>query len=129
MPTDRPTATELLESVAEFIEVKVIPGLDNATAFYSRVALNVLAIVSREVEQGGSFRAEEAERLMSLLSTSADLESMNKTLAEKISLGELDYSSAEVTDHLWETTLAKLAIDNPNYSTLVKFKNREESDN
>ena len=66
MPTDRPTATELLESVAEFIEVKVIPGLDNATAFYSRVALNVLAIVSREVEQGGSFRAEEAERLMSL---------------------------------------------------------------
>ena len=47
MPTDRPTATELLESVAEFIEVKVIPGLDNATAFYSRVALNVLAIVSQ----------------------------------------------------------------------------------
>lgn len=46
-PHDRPTARELLESVREWIERDLAPSLEGRLAFHSRVAANILDMVSR----------------------------------------------------------------------------------
>ena len=48
--SDRPTATELVEAVAEFLSAEVLPAAtDHRLKFRTLVALNALAIASREL--------------------------------------------------------------------------------
>jgi aminoglycoside phosphotransferase (APT) family kinase protein len=51
-PHGRPTASELLEAVREFLTGQVMPACTGQVAFHARVAANVLGIVAREVELG-----------------------------------------------------------------------------
>jgi aminoglycoside phosphotransferase (APT) family kinase protein len=51
-PHGRPTASELLEAVREFLTGQVMPGTGGQLAFHARVAANVLGIVARELELG-----------------------------------------------------------------------------
>ena len=51
--TDRPTAGELLEAVAEFLAAELLPTFDDPRVrFRTLVAMNGLAIVRRELELG-----------------------------------------------------------------------------
>jgi aminoglycoside phosphotransferase (APT) family kinase protein len=49
-PYGRPTASELVEAVREFLTDQVMPGTSGQLAFHARVAANALAIVGRELE-------------------------------------------------------------------------------
>jgi aminoglycoside phosphotransferase (APT) family kinase protein len=51
-PFGRPTASELLEAVREFLTGQVMPATSGQLAFHARVAANALAIVAREIELG-----------------------------------------------------------------------------
>ncbi len=51
-PHGRPTASELLEAVREFLTDQVRPATSGQLAFHARVAANVLAMVLRELELG-----------------------------------------------------------------------------
>ena len=51
-PHGRPTASELLDAVREFLTDQVMPATSGQLAFHARVAANVLAIVARELELG-----------------------------------------------------------------------------
>jgi aminoglycoside phosphotransferase (APT) family kinase protein len=51
-PYGRPTASELLEAVREFLTDQVRPATSGQLAFHARVAANALAIVAREIELG-----------------------------------------------------------------------------
>jgi aminoglycoside phosphotransferase (APT) family kinase protein len=51
-PHGRPTASELLEAVREFLTDQVMPGTSGQLAFHARVAANVLGIAGRELELG-----------------------------------------------------------------------------
>jgi aminoglycoside phosphotransferase (APT) family kinase protein len=51
-PYGRPTASELIEAVREFLTSAVMPGTSGQLAFHARVAANVLSIVGRELELG-----------------------------------------------------------------------------
>ena len=51
-PHGRPTASELLEAVREFLTDQVMPASTGQLAFHARVAANVLGIVARELELG-----------------------------------------------------------------------------
>ncbi|WP_053855939.1 DUF6285 domain-containing protein [Mycolicibacterium mucogenicum] len=50
----RPTATELVAAVAEFLETEVRAATDGAVNFHARVAANALRIVERELSQHGA---------------------------------------------------------------------------
>ncbi|MCY1393988.1 hypothetical protein D9M71_88980 [compost metagenome] len=114
---DLPKATELLQAVAEFLRQQAMPALSGQTAFHARVAANVLDIVRRELELAPRQEAEERQRLGELLGEDADLETLNRRLCQRIDAGELDLDSPGLFEHLWLTTLAKVAIDQPNYVT------------
>jgi aminoglycoside phosphotransferase (APT) family kinase protein len=51
-PHGRPTASELLEAVQEFLTGQVMPASTGQLAFHARVAANTLGIVARELELG-----------------------------------------------------------------------------
>ena len=117
---DQPSATELLRAVQEFIREHAMPQLDGHAAFHARVAANVLGIVERELELGPQFAAEERERLRELHQSDGELETLNRELCARIRSGELTPGTPGLMDHLWQTTLAKLAIDQPNYAAYRK---------
>jgi hypothetical protein len=66
------------------------------------------------LEQGGD--AAEAARLSQLLGLQGSLIELNRALAGKIASGELDLQTPGLSEHLWQTTMDKLAVDQPNYA-------------
>ncbi|CAN5147000.1 DUF6285 domain-containing protein [soil metagenome] len=113
---DQPTPVELVNAVAEFLRADVAPQLSGHAAFKLRVGLNALDLVVRQLTNESSGDAAEAERLSKLLGTSGSLEKLNRLLAAHIASGEMDFQTPGLTQHVWKTTMDKLAIDQPNYA-------------
>lgn len=110
---DRPTASELLEAVSEFLERDVMT-LEGRVGFHGRVARNVVDIVRRELELGPEADRTERAGLESLLGTDVDdLQDANAELARRIRRGELDGRRDDVIAHLRRTAIDKLRIANP----------------
>jgi len=113
---DAPTTKELIEAVRAFLEEKAMPELKGHTAFHARVAANALAIVERELALGPMAQAGERMRLIQLLGHDGTLEELNGELAKAIRAGELTLATPGLSEHLWQTTIDKVAIDQPKYS-------------
>ena len=117
MPTDRPTAAELVEAVREFLTDHVTPNVEGQLAFHTRVAVNALAIVERTMAEGGAMDAAELARLKALLHRDGDLEELNGALAQAIRGGEMDDRREALLEHLRRTAEDKIALANPRYLT------------
>jgi Domain of unknown function (DUF6285) len=116
---DQPSALELVTAVREFIEKHAIPQLQGHTAFHARVAANALAIVARELEQGGAANTQEHERLKQLLAMDGTPDELNRELCRRIRSNALSFDRSDLAEHLTQMTLAKVAIDQPTYSGFV----------
>jgi hypothetical protein len=121
---DQPSALELVTAVREFIEKHAMPELQGRTAFHARVAANALAIVARELEQAGPGADGESARLRSLLQHDGALPELNRELCRRIRSGRIAWNDQALAAHLVPTTLAKVAIDQPNYSGYVHSPHR-----
>ena len=108
-PHDMPSAQQLVESVREWLERDVLAGTTGRLQFHTRVAVNVLAMVERELEVGVSQAVAHAARLAQL--GCAD----DRELARRIRDGELDDRLPEVRDLVWATVRDKLTVANPKY--------------
>lgn len=108
-PHDLPTAAQLVEAVREFLERDVMDATEGRVRFHTRVAVNVLGQVQRELELGPDQARKHAERLATL-----GVES-EAELAAAIRSGQLDDRYAEVKDVVWATVKDKLAVANPKY--------------
>lgn len=124
---DAPSTKELIEAVRAFLEEKAMPELKGHTAFHARVAANALAIVERELEQGPTAQTAERMRLMQLLGHEGTLEELNAELAKAIRADELTLETPGLADHLWTTTMDKVAIDQPNYSGLKAAREHKKN--
>ena len=114
---DEPTPTELIKAVADFLRNEITPVIKGHNAFKLRVGINALDLVTRQLalEQGGD--AAEAARLKQLLGADGSLIELNRALSEKIAKGEVDLQTPGLAEHLWQTTMDKLAVDQPNYAS------------
>jgi hypothetical protein len=128
MLDERPTAAELIAAVAEFIEKEVAPQLEGHTAFHTRVALNALRIVERELERDCRGGADEAElyRLRALCGTSAGaallkdagISTLNGELCGCIADGRVAIDDPALLDHLMLSARDRIAVDSPKYPSL-----------
>jgi hypothetical protein len=108
-PHDVPTADQLIESVREWLERDVLPSTDGRLQFHARVAVNVLAMVERELQLGAAQAEAHAHRLAALgCADDADL-------SARIRSGDLDDRLPEVRDLVWASVRDKLAVANPKY--------------
>jgi hypothetical protein len=113
---DPPTIDELLESASTFLREVAVPQLSGHTAFHARVAANALELVRRELTLGAQSAQAEQASLQSLLGAQGSLIDLNELLCQRIAAGALDLDTPGLAEHLWATTLAKLAIDQPSYA-------------
>lgn len=118
MLDEHPTAAELVAAVAGFLESEVAPALDGRIAFHTKVAVNALRIVERELTAGSVAEAAEAARLRPLTGADGSLAELNSALAGQIRDGTLSTSDDQLRSHLIRSVLARIAIDNPRYPSL-----------
>jgi hypothetical protein len=114
---DEPTPEELIKAVADFLRSDIAPGISGHNAFKLRVSINALDLVSRQLTLEQDSDAAEVSRLSQLLSVQGSLTELNRTLADRIAKGELDLQTPGLAEHLWQTTMDKLAVDQPNYAS------------
>lgn len=96
-----PAAAELVDAVAGFLEQELLPGLEGNQKFNTRVSINALRIVQRELLQPDRQEARLLE------------------LADQIRSGKLDENDPQLLAELRRHTLDRLAVDSPVYSAYL----------
>ena len=124
---DSPSPEQLLAAVARFLRDEAVPVLagagQGALAYQARVAANMLDTVRRQGLLAPAAEAAELARLQALLgdgladASAGSLPALNQHLADSIAAGTLTLDTPGLAEHLWHTTLAKLAVDQPGYDT------------
>ena len=108
-PHDLPDPPALLEAVREFLSEEVEPPLEGRLRYHLKVAINVLAIVERELRLGDEQAARHRERL-ARLGFQSDAE-----LARAIRSGALDDRLDELAAELTQMVADKLAVARPDH--------------
>ena len=121
---DEPTPIELTKAVADFLRNDITPLISGHQAFKLRVAINILDLVTRQLTQEEGSDAKEVERLRGLLGMDGSVADLNRALAERIAKGEVDLATPGLAEHLWQTTMDKLAVDQPNYASYKRELSR-----
>lgn len=106
---DRPSAAELIESVREWLERDVLPSVEGRLSFHTRVAMNSLDIVVRELESQDEIQATHDSVLQSMAVAS------DAQLSEKIRSGEFDSNLLELLNTLAPVIENKVRVSNPKY--------------
>jgi uncharacterized protein DUF6285 len=114
---DEPSPEELIKAVADFLRTDIAPQISGHQAFKLRVSINALDLVARQLELEQVSDAAETARLSQILGTRGSLGELNKLLSDGIAKGELDLQTPGLAGHLWQTTMEKLAVDQPNYAS------------
>ena len=114
---DEPTLTELIKAVADFLRTEITPAIKGHNAFKLRVGINALDLVTRQLTLEEGSDAREVERLRALLGIDGSVGDLNRALAERIAKGDVDLTTPGLAEHLWQTTMDKLAVDQPNYAS------------
>ncbi len=122
---DEPTPIELTTAVADFLRNDITPAITGHNAFKLRVAINMLDLVARQLTLAEGSDAAEATSLKQLLGIDGALIDLNRALSERIAKGEVDLATPGLAEHLWQITLAKLAVDQPNYGSYKRELGRE----
>jgi Domain of unknown function (DUF6285) len=122
---DEPTPIELTKAVADFLRNDITPMISGHNSFKLRVAINMLDLVARQLTLEEGSDVAEAARLAKLLGVEGSLLEQNRALAERIASSEIDLNTPGLPEHLWQTTLAKLAVDQPNYASYKREVGRE----
>ena len=104
----RPTAAELVGAVAEFLETDVREATTGQVNFHSRVAVNALRMVERELLAEG-----DADGVVAAL---ADVGCRDEAeLAAAIRAGEVDGHSGQVQSALRALVGRRLSVAHPGY--------------
>jgi hypothetical protein len=114
---DEPTPEELIKAVADFLRNDIAPAISGHNAFKLRVSINALDLVLRQLALQARGETAEASRLSQLLGTQGSLAELNRALAERIANDEVGLDTPGLSEHLWQTTMDKLAVDQPNYAS------------
>lgn len=114
---DRPTARELLTSVADLLESEVLAATSGLLQHQVRVAGNLCRIVERELALGAAHERADRERLEALVGTEpgAGLRTLNERLVARFAAGP----DAELERRAWRALVQgvreKLAVNKPGY--------------
>lgn len=121
---DEPTPVDLTKAVADFLRNDIAPLISGHQAFKLRVAVNILDLVTRQLTREAGSDAAEVERLRALLGMDGSVAELNRVLSERIADGEMDLATPGLAEHLWATTMNKLAVDQPNYASYKRELSR-----
>jgi Domain of unknown function (DUF6285) len=114
---DRPTAPELLESVAEYLFGELRPEVPREQRFKVLVAANVCAVVAREIRAGEEPDRQDLELFSELLGEDVDdVRAAAAELSRRLRSGELDERIDELGPRLEEHVRRQIEIARPGYA-------------
>ena len=114
---DRPTAPELLDSVAEYLFAELRPEVPREQRFKVLVAANVCAVVARELRAGDEPDREDLALFGELLGREVeDPREAAAALSRRLRSGELDERVDELAPRLEEHVRRQLEIARPGYA-------------
>lgn len=125
---DRPTSSELLDTLAELLSEEVLPAVDGLLKHKVRVAANLCRILGREATLGPQLEAREVELLTELTGTSGSAEELSVLLCERLRAGDPELER-RAFPALLEIVRGKLAINKPGhdeYDFAVERSGREQ---
>jgi hypothetical protein len=114
---DHPNAAAVLDIAIAHLRDDVLGKLEGRDRFDMRVTIGALQLVSRELTLAPATDAAEQGRLEALLGRSGSLEELNRELCARVAGGAMDLATPGLSEHLHATALAKLAVDQPSYSS------------
>ncbi|MFQ5698837.1 MAG: DUF6285 domain-containing protein [Myxococcota bacterium] len=113
---DRPTAAELLATIAELLEDAVLPATRGPLQHQVRVAANLCRILEREQALGPASDARERELLQTLVDgTEGEASELSRALADRLAAGGDLALERAAWPLLVEIVRGKLAIAKPGY--------------
>ncbi len=117
MTQDRPTAPELLDSVAEYLFAELRQEVPREQRFKVLVAANLCAVVAREIRAGDQPDREDLALFGELLGHDVgDAREAAAELSRRLRAGELDDRIEELAPRLEEHVRRKLEIARPGYA-------------
>jgi hypothetical protein len=117
MPQSIPKAAILLEAAVKYLETELMPTLSGYHHFQTRVTVNVLNTVRRELELRGIQAAAERGRLVAILGHDGEVEALSRELAERIRTGRISIDDPALRAHVRQSLADALAINNPKWLT------------
>ncbi len=117
MPESIPKAAVLLEAAVKYLETELMPTLAGYHRFQTRVTVNVLNTLRRELELRGAQAAAERSRLVAMLGHDGDVEALSIELAERIRAGAISIDDPALRAHVRQSLADELAINNPKWLT------------
>ena len=115
---DRPTSSELIKAVMDFLDTKIKDELPPHLAFKLRITNNVLGMVQREIDHGETLHQEVHDAMQNLINSE---ELTTENLSDLIKNGKIDLKNRDLEDLSVLLSKNKIAVDNPNYSTYKKL--------
>jgi hypothetical protein len=116
MPRSIPDASTLLTAAVKYLEQELLPTLSGYHRFHTRVAVNALNIVRRELDMHAAHEAEERARLATLIGYDGPLDTLNEELCNRIRTQQIDVSAPDLRAHLKQSLADALAINNPKWT-------------
>lgn len=113
IPHDAPSMQQLVLAVREWLERDVLTGTTGRLQFHTRVAINVLAMVEREIELGPDQADRHRERLLELGFESD--EELAAAIRDDSGDENSTFDKAAVRDAVWASVRDKLVVANPKY--------------
>lgn len=113
MSTPVPDTATLLQATADYLERELLPTLQDYPRFQTRVSVNLLRLVERELRLAPAQRQAEHARLSALTGHDGTLDALNATLADHILAGDIVLTDGELLQHLRQTLRETLLIHNP----------------
>jgi Domain of unknown function (DUF6285) len=121
---DQPDAAEILRTVGDFLRDELLPTLDGALAYRTRVAINLVTILERQERLGPGHLATERALLSELIPPSSadeadltDLTALNAALCRE--LDDHPLADREFDRQAWTALMTvardKLEIARPGY--------------
>src|SRR5579863_4925821 len=100
MPDSIPDAPTLLGAAVRYLEDELLPALDGYHRFKTRVTVNVLNTIRRELELRGAQAAAERTRLATLLGHDGEVDALSLELSDRIRAGTIDLNDPALRAHL-----------------------------
>jgi hypothetical protein len=115
MPAIKPDAPALLDAAIDYLERELLPSLAGYHRFQCRVTVNVLAQVRRELALAPGQADAERARLIALLGHPGERDALSRELAARIRAGEIALDDPALLDHLRQSLVEALRINNPKW--------------
>jgi Domain of unknown function (DUF6285) len=116
MPRSIPDVSTLLSAASKYLEQELMPSLSGYHRFQTRVTVNVLNTIRRELDLREAHESAERQRLITLIGHDGPVGALNDELCDLIRTGRVKLSDPRLLTHLRQSLADALAINNPKWT-------------